>query len=140
VRAQESVVGGVDHRPPQPSFGELTGSRFAVVSSGRSMLVEPNLDSMPAIKRCGRGPPRRRTLKLHADKGSDNRRVRRYLRPPRITAPTAGIDRYFSQRLERHRWVVERTIGCLLSRTHASSCVMTAPPGRSPRWPDWPTP
>ena len=40
-----------------------------------SMLVEPILDSMPAIKRGGRGHPRRRPVKLHADKGYDIPRV-----------------------------------------------------------------
>jgi hypothetical protein len=34
-----------------------------------SMLVEPLLDSIPAIKRGGRGHPRRRPTKLHGDKG-----------------------------------------------------------------------
>lgn len=37
MRAQELVVGMVDHRPPQPWFGELTGSRGPVVGS-RVML------------------------------------------------------------------------------------------------------
>ena len=79
------------------------------------MLLEPNLDSMPAIKRGGRGHPRRRPLKLHADKGYDIPRVRRYLRRRGITARIARIGRDSSQRLGRHRWVVERTIGWLLS-------------------------
>ena len=34
-----------------------------------SLFVEPILDLMPAIKRGGRGYPRRRPAKLHADKG-----------------------------------------------------------------------
>src|SRR3712207_1890672 len=38
-----------------------------------SLFVEPILDSMPAIKRGGRGHPRRRPVKLHGDKGYDNR-------------------------------------------------------------------
>src|SRR4051794_41872161 len=79
------------------------------------MLVEAILDSMPAIKRGGRGHPRRRPVKLHADKGYDNPRVRRYLRRPGITARIARIGRDSSQRLGRHRWVVERTLGWLLS-------------------------
>ena len=47
--------------------------------------------------------------------GYDNPRVRRYLRRRRITARIARIGRHSSQRLGRHRWVVERTIGWLLS-------------------------
>ncbi len=80
-----------------------------------SMLVEPILDSMPAITRGGRGHPRRRPLKLHGDKGYDNPRVRRYLRRRGITARIARIGHDPSQRLGRHRWVVERTLGWLLS-------------------------
>jgi transposase len=80
-----------------------------------SMLVEPILDSMPAIKGVGRGHPRRRPIKLHADKGYDNPRVRRYLRRRGITARIARIGIESSERLGRHRWVVERTNGWLLS-------------------------
>jgi transposase len=79
-----------------------------------SMLVEPILDSMPGIHRNGRGHPRRRPVKLHADKGYDNPRVRRYLRRRGITARIARIGRDSSARLGRHRWVVERTTGWLL--------------------------
>ncbi|GAA5652318.1 IS5 family transposase ISGeob6 [Geodermatophilus obscurus DSM 43160] len=73
---------------------------------------------MPAIKRGGRGHPRRRPIKLHGDKGYDNPRVRRYLRHRGITARIARIGRIgrdSSARLGRHRWVVERTLGWLLS-------------------------
>ena len=80
-----------------------------------SMLVEPILDSMPAIRRGGRGHPRRRPDKLHADKGYDVPRVRRYLRRRRITARIARIGRDSSARLGLHRWVVDRTLGWLLS-------------------------
>jgi transposase len=80
-----------------------------------SLFVEPILDGMPAIKRGGRGHPRRRPVKLHGDKGYDIPRVRRYLRRRGITARIARIGRDSSQRLGRHRWVVERTLGWLLS-------------------------
>ncbi len=79
------------------------------------MLVEPILDGLPAVKGRGRGRPRRRPVKLHADKGHDNRRVRRYLARRGITARIArrGVDS--RDRLGRHRWVVERTVAWLLS-------------------------
>ena len=80
-----------------------------------SLFVEPILDGMPAIKRGGRGHPRRRPLKLHGDKGYDNPRVRRYLRRRGITARIARIGVESSIRLGRHRWVVERTLGWLQS-------------------------
>ena len=47
--------------------------------------------------------------------GYDNPRVRRYLRRRGITARIARIGIESSQRLGRHRWVVERTNGWLLS-------------------------
>ena len=80
-----------------------------------SLFVEPILDSMPAIRIGGRGHPRRRPLKLHGDKGYDIPRVRRYLRRRGISARIARIGVDSSTRLGRHRWVVERTLGWLLS-------------------------
>jgi transposase len=80
-----------------------------------SLFVEPILDSMPAIRIGGRGHPRRRPAKLHGDKGYDYPRVRRYLRRRGISARIARIGVDSSTRLGRHRWVVERTLGWLLS-------------------------
>src|SRR3954452_4853509 len=80
-----------------------------------SMFIEPILDSMPAIKGVGRGHPRRRPVQRHADKGYDNPRSPGYLRRRGITAGIARIGIESSDRLGRHRWVVERTNGCLLS-------------------------
>lgn len=80
-----------------------------------SMLLAPLRDSMPAVKVRGRGHPRRRPVKLHGDKGYDNRRCRAYLHRRGITARIARIGIESSQRLGRHRWVVERTIGWLLA-------------------------
>jgi transposase len=80
-----------------------------------SMLVEPILDQLRPVKGTGRGRPRRRPVKLHADKAYDNRRVRRYLRRRGITARIARIGIDSSERLGRHRWVVERTVGWLLT-------------------------
>jgi transposase len=79
------------------------------------MLVEPILDRLQPVKGVGRGRPRRRPVKLHADKGYDNNRVRRYLRRRGITARIArrGIDT--SDKLGHYRWVVERTVSWLLA-------------------------
>ena len=55
------------------------------------------------------------------------KRVRRYLRRRGITARIARIGVDFSERLDRHRWVVERTISWLLAfRRLAIRCVSTA--------------
>ena len=50
-----------------------------------------------------------------ATKTYDIPRVRRYLHRRGITARIARIGVDSSQRLGRHRWVVERTLGWLLS-------------------------
>ncbi|PJO20388.1 transposase, partial [Burkholderia glumae] len=55
------------------------------------------------------GPPRKRPSKLHADKGYDFGRCRRYLRQRGIKARIARRGIESSERLGRHRWVVERT-------------------------------
>ncbi len=54
--------------------------------------------------------PRQRPGKLHADKGYDHARCRRDCRARGIKPRIAwrGIDS--SQRLGRHRWVIERTL------------------------------
>ena len=81
------------------------------------MLLEAVVDAVPPIKgRRGRpGRPRRRPAKLHCDKGYDYPRCRRALRRRGITPRIArrGIDP--SQRLGRHRYVVERSLAWLVS-------------------------
>jgi transposase len=74
-----------------------------------SRLFEPLLDAVPPIRQC-RGRPRKRPGKLHADKGYDHGRCRRACRKRAIVPRIArrGIDS--SERLGRHRWVVECTL------------------------------
>ena len=79
-----------------------------------SKLFERLLEAAPAVKGRGRGRPRRRPAKLHADKGYDNARCRAYLRRRGITARIARRGVESKERLGRHRWVVERTISWLL--------------------------
>ena len=73
------------------------------------------MDSIEPIKRPGSRPgrPRKRPDKLHADKAYDFPRCRKALRRRGITPRIArrGIDS--SERLGRHRWVVERTLAWL---------------------------
>ncbi|MEU2619659.1 IS5 family transposase [Streptomyces sp. NPDC007157] len=77
-----------------------------------SLALQPLGASIPPV-RSRRGPRRRRPAKLHADKGYDYDHLRRWLRERGITPRIArrGIDT--SQRLGRHRWVVERTMSWL---------------------------
>lgn len=72
----------------------------------------PLLDDIPPI-RGPRGRPRRHPHKVHGDKGYDFADIRRGMRYRRIVPRIArrGIDS--SERLGRHRWVVERTIAWL---------------------------
>ena len=74
-----------------------------------SRMLAPILDAVPPV-RGRRGRPRCRPHKLHADKGYDHRRCRRGCRAPGVVPRIArrGIDS--SERLERHRWKVERTL------------------------------
>ena len=74
------------------------------------MLFEPCVDAIPAITGLS-GQPRKRPGKLHADKGYDYRRCREYLRRRGILIRIARRGIESSERLGRHRWVVERTHG-----------------------------
>ncbi len=74
-----------------------------------SRVFENLIDAVPPVRQ-RRGRPRRRPAKLHADKAYDVPRCREALRRRRIKARIArrGVDS--SERLGRHRWVVERTL------------------------------
>jgi transposase len=80
------------------------------------MLFEPLLDTNPTVRghhgRAGR--PRCRPDKLHADKGYDYRRCRRYLtrRGIKVRIARRGIEG--KSRLGRVRWIIERTTSWLL--------------------------
>jgi hypothetical protein len=95
-------------------------------------LVKPIQYSMPAIKRGGRGRPRR-PVKLHGDRDYDVPRVRRYLRRRGITARIAWRGDDSGQQLGRHGWGVKRILGWLLShkrlalRYDRTAATMTAP-------------
>lgn len=77
-----------------------------------SMVFEALLDAVPPIKQPN-GRRRKRPDKGHADKGYDYPRCRRALtqRHIRVRIARKGIDS--SERLGRHRWVVERTLAWL---------------------------
>ncbi|MCA1701976.1 MAG: IS5 family transposase [Actinobacteria bacterium] len=77
-----------------------------------SAVFEELLDAVPPVKRPS-GQRRKRPGKLHADKAYDIPRCRRALSRRRIKVRIArkGIDS--SEKLGRHRWVVERTLAWL---------------------------
>lgn len=76
-------------------------------------MLEEVLDSVPYVRNGRVGRPRRRPYKVHADKGYDFKRCRQAIRRrngvPRIAR--RGVES--SERLGRHRWVVERTLSWL---------------------------
>ena len=80
-----------------------------------SLLFDPLLQAAPAIKGPGRGRPRRRPDKLHADKGYDHRRCRASLSRLGIKVRIARRGVESKDKLGRHRYVVERTVSWMLN-------------------------
>jgi IS5 family transposase len=80
------------------------------------VLLEAVVDAVPSIKgpRSRPGRPRRRPAKLHGDKGYDYPRCRRALRRRGIVPRIARRGIEPSQRLGRHRDVVERSLAWLV--------------------------
>jgi transposase len=81
-----------------------------------SVLLEAMVDSVAPVKgpRGRPGRPRRRPAKLHLDKGYDYPRCRRALRRRGIIPRIARRGIESSQRLGRHRFVVERSLAWLV--------------------------
>ena len=77
-----------------------------------SLALIPLVQALPAV-RSRRGPRRRRPAKLHADKGYDYDHLRAWLRSRRITPRIARRGVESSERLGRHRWVIERSLAWL---------------------------
>jgi transposase len=80
-----------------------------------SKLLEEAVDAIPPLRLPGkrRGRPRKRPVKLHADKGYDYPRCRRALRARGIIPRIARRGIESSERLGRYRWAVERTLSWL---------------------------
>ena len=95
------------------------GVPLAVVLSAAnvhdSKVLEEAVDAIEPIKRPRGEPgrPRKRPEKLHADKGYDFGRCRKALRKRGIKARIARRGIESSEKLGRHRWVVERTLAWL---------------------------
>ena len=92
------------------------GRPLAVQLSGANrndcQLLASLLDRIPPIQG-RRGRPRYRPRKRHADKAYDHRHCRRACRRRSIRPRIARRGVEASQRLGRHRWVVERTFAWL---------------------------
>jgi transposase len=95
---------------------ERAGIPLAALLTGAnrhdSVVFEELIDAIPPIKQAN-GRRRKRPEKLHADKGYDIPRYRRALTQRHIRVRIARKSIDSSQRLGRHRWVVERTLAWL---------------------------
>jgi transposase len=74
--------------------------------------LKPLVMAIPAV-RSRRGPRRRKPGKLHADKAYDAVQLREWVRDRGIGVRIARKGIESSDRLGRHRWVIERTISWL---------------------------
>ena len=74
-----------------------------------SPQMAPTLDAIPPLSTGRRGRPRHRPDKLHADKAYDARIRRQECRARGIVPRIARKGVESSEKLGRHRWVVERT-------------------------------
>ncbi len=92
--------------------GTPLGLRLSPANRHDSVMLAATLDAVPGVRQ-GRGRPRKRPKKLHADKAYDHRRCRAECRARSIAPRIArrGVDS--SEKLGRHRWVVERTFAWL---------------------------
>jgi transposase len=80
-----------------------------------SRMLEELVDAVVPIRQPKGSPgrPRKRPEKLHADKGYDYRRCRETLHERGIKARISRRSIDTSERLGRHRWVMERTLAWL---------------------------
>jgi IS5 family transposase len=113
----------VDRGKPGSKYHLLTDRRgiplavgLSAANTHDSMLLEAMVDAVPAIKGPRGRPrrPRKRPAKLHLDKGYDYPRCRRALRRRGITPRIARRGVEPSDRLGRHRYVVERSLAWLV--------------------------
>jgi len=74
-----------------------------------SVIMAATLDAIPSLRSGRRGRPRRRPDKLHADKAYDASQRRHECRARGIVPRIARRGVESSEKLARHRWVVERT-------------------------------
>jgi transposase len=122
-RKRAGEKGGEDTGPNPTDRGRPGSKRHVLVDAGGiplavrlspanthdSQLFELLIDAVPPIRQCV-GRPRRRPAKLHADKGYDYPRCRRACRKRGIIPRIARRGMDSSEKLGRHRWIVERTL------------------------------
>jgi IS5 family transposase len=81
----------------------------SAANTNDAAALKPLVLAIPAI-RSRRGPRRRKPARLHADKAYDSKELRRWVRSRGIGVRIARKGIESSDRLGRHRWVIERSI------------------------------
>lgn len=81
----------------------------SAANTNDAAALKPLVMAIPAIK-SRRGPRRRKPAKLHADKAYDIKDLRAWVRDRGIAVRIARKGIETSDKLGRHRWVIERTI------------------------------
>src|SRR5919199_1518175 len=91
--------------------------QLSAANAHDSKLLEPLVDAVEPIRRPTGEPgrPRKRPAKLHGDKAFDFPHLRQALRQRGITPRIARRGVESSERLGRHRWIVERTQAWLVT-------------------------
>lgn len=92
--------------------GTPLGVRLSPANRHDSIMLAPTLDAVRGVRR-GRGRPRKRHYKLHAEKAYDHYRCRSECRKRAIKPRIARRRVDSSERLGRHRWVDERKLAWL---------------------------
>lgn len=82
-------------------------------------MLFPLLDSVAPV-RGRRGRPRQRPDKLHGDKAYDHKAIRAEVRRRGIVVRIARKNVESSQRLGRHRWIVEACLSWLTNNRRLS--------------------
>ncbi|AAQ58631.1 probable TIS1421-transposase orfB protein [Chromobacterium violaceum ATCC 12472] len=119
--------GGGQKTGPKPTDRGKCGSKRHIIVDRRglplalsmtgdnrhdSMAFETLVDAIPAIPGLP-GRPKQKPYKLHVDKGYDYRRCREHLSRRGVLVRIARRGVESSEKLGRHRWVVERTYSWL---------------------------
>jgi len=104
---------GSKHHVLVDANGIPLATRVSAANRNDSKLLEPMLDAVVPVRTHQPGRPRRRPDKLHADKGYDHAFCRKACRRRGVAPRIARRGKEASQRLGRHRWVVERTLAWL---------------------------
>jgi transposase len=84
----------------------------SAANTSDSYALKPLVQAIPAI-RSRRGPRRRKPGKLHADKAYDHAELCAWVRRRGIQVRIARKGIETSEKLGRHRWVIERAISWL---------------------------